>query len=129
MAVSTRPQWQKIRGPLNHLVEKTWVVFDDKIIECEDYQEMNRASLDQVITDLSRLVEHSTDFKCVDTERRQNDLEVFHFNITFIRCSVAAVLLQHKTDVNSHGGFDKASMAKDPLATETFGRRTVGRVG
>ena len=64
MVVSTRPQWQKIRWPLNHLVEKAWVVFDDKIIECEDYQEMNRASLDQVITDLSRLVEHSTDFKC-----------------------------------------------------------------
>ena len=80
--VSTRPQWQKIRGPLNHLVEKTWVVFDDKIIECEDYQEMNRASLDQVITDLSSLVGHSTDFMCVDTECRQMFLDVFQTPLT-----------------------------------------------
>ena len=84
MVVSTRCQWQKIRGPLNHLLENTWVVFADKIIGCEDYQEMYRASLDQVITDLSRLVEHNTDSKCVDTERRQNDLDVFQFNLTLM---------------------------------------------
>ena len=83
VVVSTRLQWQKIRGPLNHLVENTWVVFADKIIECEDYQEMYRASLDQVITDLSRLVEHNADSKCVDTECRQIYLDVFQFNPTF----------------------------------------------
>ena len=92
MVVSTRPQWQKIRGPLNHLVENTWVVFADKIIEREDYREMYCASLDQVTTERSRLVEHNTDSKCVDTERRQNDLDVFQFNLTFMMFICRSVL-------------------------------------
>ena len=49
--VSTTPQWQKFPGPLNPLAEQPWVVFDDKIIECTDYQEINRATVDQVIAD------------------------------------------------------------------------------
>merc|ERR1719183_963650 len=47
----------KARVALNDLVEKAWVELDDKIIECKEYQEMNRATFDQITTDISRLVE------------------------------------------------------------------------
>jgi len=58
----------KARIALNDLVEKAWVELDDKIIECKEYQEMNRATFDQVTTDISRLVEQITDLERVETE-------------------------------------------------------------
>jgi len=58
----------KARIALNDLVEKAWVELDDKIIECKEYQEMNRATFDQVVTDISRLVEQITDLERVETE-------------------------------------------------------------
>ena len=114
----------KARIALNDLVEKLWVELDDKIIECKEYQEMNRGTFDQVVTDISRLVEQITDLERVETEslegiakmemeikgveaelsketkiynynfaknndeltRRQNDLDVFQFILTFTRC-------------------------------------------
>jgi hypothetical protein len=128
----------KARVALNDLVEKAWVELDDKIIECKEYQEMNRATFDQVVTDISRLVEQITDLERVETEslegiakmemeikaveaelsketkvynynfaknseeltRRQNDLDVFQFILTFTRCEDATSLLQHKVNVN-----------------------------
>jgi hypothetical protein len=59
---------QKARVALNDLVEKAWVELDDKIIECKEYQEMNRATFDQIVTDISRLVEQITDLERVETE-------------------------------------------------------------
>jgi len=58
----------KARIALNDLVEKAWVELDDKIIECKEYQEMNRATFDQVVVDISRLVEQITDLERVETE-------------------------------------------------------------
>merc|ERR1719272_1177053 len=58
----------KARIALNDLVETAWVGLDDKIIECKEYQEMNRATFDQVVTDISRLVEQITDLERVETE-------------------------------------------------------------
>merc|ERR1740117_2342140 len=122
----------KARVALNDLVEKAWVELDDKIIECKEYQEMNRATFDQVTTDISRLVEQITDLERVETEavegiakmdmeikaveeemsketkiynynyaknseeltRRQNDLDVFQFILTFTRCPDATSLVQ-----------------------------------
>jgi hypothetical protein len=122
----------KARVALNDLVEKAWVELDDKIIECKEYQEMNRATFDQVVTDISRLVEQITDLERVETEslegiakmemeikaveselsketkvynfnfaknseeltRRQNDLDVFQFILTFTKCDDATSLLQ-----------------------------------
>jgi len=122
----------KARIALNDLVEKAWVELDDKIIECKEYQEMNRATFDQVVTDISRLVEQITDLERVETEslegiakmemeiksveaelsketkiynfnlqknteelnKRQNDLDVFQFILTFTRCADATSLLQ-----------------------------------
>jgi hypothetical protein len=58
----------KARIALNEMVEKAWIELDDKIIECKEYQEMNRATFDQVVTDISRLVEQITDLERVETE-------------------------------------------------------------
>merc|ERR1719230_10605 len=122
----------KARTALNDLVEKAWVELDDKIIECKEYQEMNRGTFDQVVTDISRLVEQITDLERVETEslegiakteaqikdveaelsketkiynynfaknseeltKRQNDLDVFQFILTFTKCDDATSLLQ-----------------------------------
>jgi len=122
----------KARIALNDLVEKAWVELDDKIIECKEYQEMNRGTFDQVVTDISRLVEQITDLERVETEalegiakmemqikdveaelsketkiynynyaknseeltKRQNDLDVFQFILTFTKCADATSLLQ-----------------------------------
>jgi len=119
----------KARVALNDLVEKAWVELDDKIIECKEYQEMNRATFDQVTTDISRLVEQVTDLERVESEsvegisktdmniqaveseisketkiynynyaknneeltRRQNDLDVFQFILTFTQCEGADI--------------------------------------
>jgi len=126
----------KARIALNDLVEKAWVELDDKIIECKEYQEMNRGTFDQVTTDISRLVEQITDLERVETEslegiakmemeikgveaelsketkiynfnfaknteeltKRQNDLDVFQFILTFTRCEDATSLLQSKVN-------------------------------
>jgi len=126
----------KARVALNDLVEKAWVELDDKIIECKEYQEMNRGTFDQVVTDIGRLVEQITDLERVETEslegiakmemeikaveaeisketkiynfnfaknseeltRRQNDLDVFQFILTFTRCDDATSLLQNKVN-------------------------------
>jgi len=128
----TEESMAKARIALNDLVEKAWVELDDKIIECKEYQEMNRATFDQVVTDISRLVEQITDLERVETEslegiskmemeikavegelsketkvynynyaknseeltKRQNDLDVFQFILTFTRCGDATSLLQ-----------------------------------
>jgi hypothetical protein len=128
----TEESMAKARIALNDLVEKAWIELDDKIIECKEYQEMNRATFDQVVTDISRLVEQITDLERVETEslegiakmdmeikaveaelsketkiynynfaknsdeltRRQNDLDVFQFILTFTRCSDATSLMQ-----------------------------------
>jgi len=128
----TEESMAKARIALNDLVENAWVELDDKIIECKEYQEMNRATFDQVVTDISRLVEQITDLERVETEslegiskmemeikavegelsketkvynynyaknseeltKRQNDLDVFQFILTFTRCDDATSLLQ-----------------------------------
>jgi len=126
----------KARIALNDLVEKAWIELDDKIIECKEYQEMNRGTFDQIVTDISRLVEQITDLERVETEslegiakmemeikavegelsketkiynfnfaknneelqKRQNDLDVFQFILTFTKCDDATSLLQNSAN-------------------------------
>ena len=118
---SNEKSMAKARSALNGLGEKAWVELDDKIIACKEYQVMNCATFDQVVTDIARLVEQITDLKRIETEsmegiakmeaeikaveeeltketlicndnyaknseeftRRQNDLDVFQFILTF----------------------------------------------
>ena len=58
----------KARIALNDLVEKAWVELDDRIIACKEYQVMNRATLDQVVTDIASLVEQIIDLERIETE-------------------------------------------------------------
>ena len=58
----------KARAALNNLIEKAWVELDDKIIACKEYQVMNRATFDQVVTDIARLVQQITDLERIETE-------------------------------------------------------------
>lgn len=58
----------KARTVLNGMVETAWKEMDDKIIECKEYEEQNRGTFDQVVTDISRLVEQISDFQRLETE-------------------------------------------------------------
>merc|ERR1719161_1516126 len=50
------------RKVLNELVEKAWKELDDKIIECKEFEEKNRGTYDQVVTDIARIGEDIADF-------------------------------------------------------------------
>merc|ERR1719515_355059 len=52
----------KARKVLNELVEKAWKELDDKIIECKEFEEKNRGTYDQVVTDIARIGEDIADF-------------------------------------------------------------------
>jgi len=58
----------KARVALNGLVEASWKEMDDKIIECKEFEEQNRGTFAQVVTDISRLVEQISDLQRIDTE-------------------------------------------------------------
>jgi len=58
----------KARTVLNGMVETAWKEMDDKIIECKEYEEQNRGTFDQVVTDISRLVEQISDLQRLETE-------------------------------------------------------------
>merc|ERR1719316_1095243 len=53
---------EKARKVLNELVEKAWKELDDKIIECKEFEEKNRGTYDQVVTDIARIGEDIADF-------------------------------------------------------------------
>merc|ERR1719314_21890 len=52
----------KARVALNGLVEASWKELDDKIIECKEFEEQNRGTYDQVVTDIARIGEDIADF-------------------------------------------------------------------
>jgi len=58
----------KARVALNGLVEASWKEMDDKIIECKEFEEQNRGTFSQVVSDISRLVEQISDLQRIDTE-------------------------------------------------------------
>merc|ERR1740117_2076507 len=58
----------KARVALNGLVEASWKELDDKIIECKEFEEQNRGTYDQVVSDISRLVEQISDLQRIESE-------------------------------------------------------------
>merc|ERR1719359_1111029 len=40
---------------LNNLVEAGWKELDDKLINCKEFEEKNRGTYDQVMTDIARI--------------------------------------------------------------------------
>jgi len=58
----------KARSVLNGLVEASWKEMDDKIIECKEFEEQNRGTFEQVVSDISRLVEQISDLQRLESE-------------------------------------------------------------
>merc|ERR1719316_2659620 len=57
----------KALNVLNNLVEAGWKELDDKLIECKEFEERNRGTYDQVMTDIARISED-----IADLERERN---------------------------------------------------------
>merc|ERR1719487_2249027 len=54
---------QKAREVLNLLVEKAWAALDEKIMQCKVFEDRNRDTFEQVITDVARLGETIADLE------------------------------------------------------------------
>merc|ERR1719281_397094 len=52
---------------LNNLIEAGWKELDDKLVECKEFEEKNRGTYDQVMTDIARIAEN-----IADLERERN---------------------------------------------------------
>merc|ERR1719446_1317111 len=63
----------KARVALNGLVEASWKELDDKIIECKEFEEQNRGTFEQVMSDISRLVEQISDLQPDSSSERGRD--------------------------------------------------------
>jgi len=48
---------------LNEMMEKAWKELDDKVIACKEFEDKNRGSFEQVMTDIARLGEQIADLQ------------------------------------------------------------------
>jgi hypothetical protein len=60
-AVFTEESMKKARKVLNSLIEKAWKEMDAKLIECKEFEDKNRGTFEQVMTDIARLAEQIAD--------------------------------------------------------------------
>merc|ERR1719214_399681 len=69
---------------LNNLVEAGWKELDDKLIDCKEFEEKNRGTYDQVMTDIARLSETIADLERARNVAQQciNDKEVEIIQVT-----------------------------------------------
>merc|ERR1719298_302206 len=58
----------KARKYLNEMVEKAWHELDDKLIECKEFEDKNRGTFEQVMTDIARLAEQIADLERLKSE-------------------------------------------------------------
>merc|ERR1719379_2465483 len=73
----------KALSVLNKLVEAGWKELDDKLIECKEFEEKNRGTYDQVMTDISRIAQNIADYErernkaqqCIN-DKEENIIEV-----------------------------------------------------
>merc|ERR1719191_1027089 len=67
----------KALSVLNKLIEAGWKELDDKLIECKEFEEKNRGTYDQVMTDIARIAENIADFERERNKAQQciNDKE------------------------------------------------------
>merc|ERR1719453_1603027 len=57
---------------LNNMVEKAWKDLDDEIVKCKEFEDRNRGTFDQVMTDLARLGEQIADLERQRSEANEN---------------------------------------------------------
>merc|ERR1719337_225144 len=53
----------KARKYLNDMMESAWKELDDKVIACKEFEDKNRGSFGQVMTDIARLGEQIADLQ------------------------------------------------------------------
>merc|ERR1719324_1404009 len=62
------------------MMEGAWAELDDKVIECKEFEDRNRGSFEQVMTDIARLGEQIADLQRVIAETVEfintKDLEI-----------------------------------------------------
>merc|ERR1719174_44231 len=57
---------------LNNMIEEAWRDLDDEIIKCKEFEDRNRGTFDQVMTDLARLGEQIADLERQKSEANEN---------------------------------------------------------
>merc|ERR1719327_1735715 len=71
---------QKARKYLNQMMIDAWKELDEKVIECKEFEDKNRGSFEQVMTDIARLAEQIADMQRVISETVEyistTDLEI-----------------------------------------------------
>jgi len=70
----------KARKYLNQMMIDAWKELDEKVIECKEFEDKNRGSFEQVMTDIARLAEQIADWQRVISETVEyistKDLEI-----------------------------------------------------
>lgn len=61
--VHSEESLQKALKILNDMIFQAWLALDDELIKCKEFQERNRGSFDQVMTDLQRLAQQVSDLE------------------------------------------------------------------
>jgi len=63
---------KKANNILNNMIEKAWADLDDEMIKCKEFEERNRGTFDQTMTDLARLGEQIADLERQRSEANEN---------------------------------------------------------
>jgi hypothetical protein len=64
----TEESLAKARKYLNEMVEKAWHELDDQLIACKEFEDKNRGTFEQVMTDIARLAEQIADLERLKAE-------------------------------------------------------------
>merc|ERR1719230_812890 len=57
---------------LNKLVETAWDELDHKLIDCKEFEDKNRGTFQQVMTDIARLAEQIADLQRLKSQATEN---------------------------------------------------------
>ena len=68
MKASTKTPFAKGLKHLNQMMTSAWKDLDEKVIECKEFEDINRGSFEQVMTDIARLAEQIADLQRVISE-------------------------------------------------------------
>jgi uncharacterized protein YegL len=115
---------------LNHMIEEAWKDLDNEIIKCKEFEDRNRGTFDQVMTDLARLGEQIADLERQKSEANENihkkeleflqvkwDLEQQTVSYTKIRWSNAQEMTIRKNDLEVMTFVLELTKCKDAAAS------------
>merc|ERR1719387_1178073 len=96
----------KALSVLNELLEKAMKELDSVVIECKTFEDKNRGTFDQVMTDIARLGETIADLERMSAEAQEN------INVKEAEIQSVTAQLQKETDLYNRILFeDKREMA------------------